>query len=88
VTAQRSAGQLVSGLVHRGLYGLRVEGLVAGDGRGVLVGLTSAGIEAAQHQARAREAKFAAILGRVPKAQRGKVITALELLAEAADAPT
>jgi DNA-binding MarR family transcriptional regulator len=57
------------------------------DGRGVLIELTEAGAVAAARQARARQARFAALLARVPDAERAAVTRALRMLAEAADEP-
>jgi DNA-binding MarR family transcriptional regulator len=55
------------------------------DGRGVRIELTDAGTAAARRLAAARQAKFAALLGRVPDDQRAALVAALQMLAEATD---
>jgi DNA-binding MarR family transcriptional regulator len=55
------------------------------DGRGVVLELTGAGRRAVEQQREARQAKFAALLDRVPDNQRAAVVAALHALAEAAD---
>ena len=57
------------------------------DGRGVELELTDAGATAASRVAAARQAKFAALLGRVPDDRRAALLAALQLLAEATDEP-
>jgi DNA-binding MarR family transcriptional regulator len=77
-----TVSRLVTNLVDRGW----VRRLTADDdGRGVLLELTSAGATAAARQADARQAKFAALLARIPDDQRAAVVAALQTLAEAAD---
>jgi DNA-binding MarR family transcriptional regulator len=57
------------------------------DGRGVQLELTDAGATAAGRLADARQAKFAALLDRIPDNQRAALVAALQLLAEATDEP-
>lgn len=55
------------------------------DGRGVLVRLTPHGEAAAARLAAARQARFGAVLDRIPEDQRKAVLDALALLTEAVD---
>ncbi|TMR11320.1 MarR family transcriptional regulator [Nonomuraea turkmeniaca] len=77
-----TTSRLVTQLINRGW----VERTAApGDGRGVLVQLTPAGMKAAEQLAQARAARFSAILDRVPPGERASVLRALETLTEAMD---
>lgn len=77
-----TTSRLVTQLLHRGW----VERTPApGDGRGVLVQLTLAGVNAAAQLATARAARFSTILDRVPEGERAGVLHALEVLTEATD---
>ncbi|MGP3961134.1 MarR family winged helix-turn-helix transcriptional regulator [Nonomuraea sp. 3N208] len=79
-----TTSRLVTQLINRGW----VERSAApGDGRGVLVQLTAAGVTAAEQLAKARAARFSAILDRVPPGERADVLRALETLTEAMDDP-
>ncbi|GAA4460545.1 MarR family winged helix-turn-helix transcriptional regulator [Phytohabitans houttuyneae] len=80
-----SVSRLVTNLVGRGWVRRHAAG---DDGRGVLLELTDAGVTAAARQAEARRDRLAALLARVPHDQRAAVVAALEILAEAADAPS
>ncbi len=53
------------------------------DGRGVLLELTGAGSAAAARLADARRARLGEVLDRLPETERGAVVRALALLAEA-----
>jgi DNA-binding MarR family transcriptional regulator len=53
------------------------------DGRATLLVLTPAGHDAAEQLARARRAKFAALLAAIPAQQRDSVLHALDTLVEA-----
>lgn len=79
-----TTSRLVGQLVERG-WVERVP--VPGDGRGVLVRLTSPGRDAADQLAAARNARFAAVLDRVPVEAREAVLRALAVLTEAVDEP-
>ncbi|MEV0999874.1 MarR family transcriptional regulator [Nonomuraea sp. NPDC050202] len=79
-----TTSRLVTQLINRG-WAERVP--APDDGRGVLVQLTPAGTEAAGQLARARAARFAAVLDRVPENERTGVLHALEILTEAMDEP-
>ncbi|GAT70027.1 marR family transcriptional regulator [Planomonospora sphaerica] len=57
------------------------------DGRGVLLRLTPAGLQAARQLAEARQARFGAALDRIPAEERQAVLRALTLLTEAVDEP-
>lgn len=77
-----TTSRLVSQLAGRGW----VERDVApGDGRGVLLRLTPAGRKVADQLARARQARFEAVLERIPEDQRDAVVRALTTLTEAVD---
>lgn len=58
------------------------------DGRGLRLALTDEGSRAAQRLAEAREARFAALLERIPAGERATVLHAVRRLAEAAEDPT
>ncbi|MGI5286316.1 MarR family winged helix-turn-helix transcriptional regulator [Nonomuraea polychroma] len=79
-----TTSRLVTQLINRG-WAERVP--APDDGRGVLVQLTPAGRNAAEQLAKARAARFAAILDRVPENERTGVLHALEILTEAIDDP-
>ncbi|MEU8378070.1 MarR family transcriptional regulator [Streptosporangium sp. NPDC048865] len=79
-----TTSRLVTQLINRG-WAERTP--APGDGRGVLVQLTPTGRNAAEQLATARAARFAAILDRVPDAERASVLRALEILTEATDDP-
>ena len=77
-----STSRLVGQLANRGW----LERTPApGDGRGVLLRLTPAGRKAADELAAARNARFSAVLSRVPEQQRDDVLHALKILTEAID---
>jgi DNA-binding MarR family transcriptional regulator len=77
-----SVSRLVGNLIARGWVSRRA---ADDDGRGVLLELTEAGRVAVDRQRAAREAKFAALLARIPDGQRAAVVAALRTLAQAAD---
>lgn len=77
-----TTSRLVTQLINRG-WAERTP--APGDGRGVLVQLTPAGVNAAAQLAAARAARFSAILGRVPRGERAGVLRALEILTEATE---
>jgi DNA-binding MarR family transcriptional regulator len=77
-----SVSRLVANLIARGWV---IRDTAPEDGRGVVLALTDGGRRAADQQRRARQAKFAALLNRIPDAQRAAVVAALHTLAEAAD---
>jgi DNA-binding MarR family transcriptional regulator len=77
-----SVSRLVSNLIARGWVLRRA---APDDGRGVVLELTEAGRRAVEQQRQARQAKFAALLDRIPDDQRAAVVAALHTLAEAAD---
>ncbi|PZG07477.1 MarR family winged helix-turn-helix transcriptional regulator [Nonomuraea aridisoli] len=77
-----TTSRLVTQLINRG-WAERAP--APDDGRGVLVQLTPAGVKAAEQLAKARAARFAAILDRVPETERTGVLHALEVLTEAMD---
>ncbi len=77
-----TVSRLVSNLAGRGW--VRRSG-ADDDGRGVLLELTDAGVEAATRMAEARRDRFAALLDRIPDEERADVVRALQRLAEAAD---
>jgi DNA-binding MarR family transcriptional regulator len=77
-----TTSRLVTQLINRGW----VERIPApNDGRGVVVRLTPAGMNAAAQLAEARAARFSAVLDRVPPAERAGVLRALAILTEAID---
>lgn len=77
-----TVSRLVTNLVNRGW----VRRYTADDdGRGVQLELTDAGMTAAEQLAAARQAKFAALLDRVPDDRRAALVDALQLLAEATE---
>jgi DNA-binding MarR family transcriptional regulator len=77
-----TTSRLVTQLINRG-WAERTP--APDDGRGVLVQLTPAGTNAAAQLAKARAARFSAVLGRVPADERASVLRALEILTEAMD---
>ncbi|MFG1680758.1 MarR family winged helix-turn-helix transcriptional regulator [Nonomuraea sp. NPDC049269] len=77
-----TTSRLVTQLINRG-WAERTP--APDDGRGVLVQLTPAGTNAAAQLAKARAARFAAILNRVPASEHASVLRALEILTEAID---
>ncbi|MDW5323636.1 MarR family winged helix-turn-helix transcriptional regulator [Plantactinospora sp. KLBMP9567] len=77
-----TVSRLVGQLVGRGW--LERTG-AAGDGRGVWLTLTAQGCRAADRLAAAREARFAALLDRIPPDERPAILAAVRRLAEAAD---
>jgi DNA-binding MarR family transcriptional regulator len=77
-----TTSRLVTQLINRG-WAERTQ--APDDGRGVLVQLTPAGTAAAAQLAKARAARFAAVLDRVPEEERAGVLRALEVLTEAVD---
>jgi DNA-binding MarR family transcriptional regulator len=79
-----TVSRLVTNLVNRGWVHRHA---ADNDGRGVQLELTDAGSTAAGRLAAARQAKFAALLDRVPDDQRAALLAALQLLAEATDEP-
>ncbi|MFE3448656.1 MarR family winged helix-turn-helix transcriptional regulator [Nonomuraea sp. NPDC059194] len=79
-----TTSRLVTQLINRG-WAERIP--APDDGRGVLVQLTPAGTRAAEQLAKARAARFSAILNRVPENDRAGVLYALEILTEAIDEP-
>ncbi|KAB2352232.1 MarR family winged helix-turn-helix transcriptional regulator [Actinomadura rudentiformis] len=79
-----TTSRLVTQLINRG-WAERIP--APGDGRGVLVQLTPNGMNAATQLAKARAARFSAILERVPPDERANVVRALELLTSATDQP-
>jgi DNA-binding MarR family transcriptional regulator len=79
-----TVSRLVTNLVNRGWVRRHA---ADNDGRGVELELTDAGSTAATRLADARQAKFAALLDRVPNDQRAALLAALQLLAEATDEP-
>ncbi|WP_439657684.1 MarR family winged helix-turn-helix transcriptional regulator [Lentzea sp. HUAS TT2] len=80
-----TVSRLVTNLVGRGW--VRREA-ADDDGRGVLLVLTDAGATAAAGQADARRNRLTALLDRVPDDQRGAVVHALQILAEATVEPS
>jgi DNA-binding MarR family transcriptional regulator len=80
-----SVSRLVGNLIARGWV---QRGIAPDDGRGVLLELTEPGRRAVEQQRQARQAKFAALLDRIPDGQRAAVVAALHTLAEAADDAT
>jgi DNA-binding MarR family transcriptional regulator len=79
-----STSRLVTQLIGRG-WAERAP--APDDGRGVVVQLTPAGVNAAAQLATARAARFSAILERVPPEEHATVLRALELLTNATDQP-
>jgi DNA-binding MarR family transcriptional regulator len=79
-----TVSRLVTNLADRGWVRRHA---ADGDARGVELELTEAGVTAAEQLTAARQAKFAALLGRVPDDQRAALVAALQLLAEATDEP-
>ncbi|WP_309111443.1 MarR family transcriptional regulator [Saccharothrix sp.] len=79
-----STSRLVGQLINRG-WAERAP--APDDGRGVLVRLTPAGVDAAGQLAEARATRFSSILERVPEDERAGVLHALEILTEAMDEP-
>ncbi|MEV0819862.1 MarR family winged helix-turn-helix transcriptional regulator [Nonomuraea rubra] len=79
-----TTSRLVTQLINRG-WAERIP--APDDGRGVLVQLTPAGTKAADQLAKARAARFSAVLDRVPESERAGVLNALETLTEALDDP-
>ncbi|MDH2426024.1 MarR family transcriptional regulator [Sphaerisporangium sp. TRM90804] len=79
-----TTSRLVTQLINRG-WAERTP--APGDGRGVLVQLTPAGVDAAGRLAAARAARFSAVLDRVPQGERASVLRALTILTEAVDDP-
>jgi DNA-binding MarR family transcriptional regulator len=77
-----TTSRLVTQLIKRG-WAERAS--APGDGRGVLVTLTPAGVNAAARLAEARAARFSAVLDRVPEGERADVLRALTTLTEAID---
>ncbi|GAA0940010.1 MarR family winged helix-turn-helix transcriptional regulator [Virgisporangium aurantiacum] len=79
-----TVSRLVTNLANRGWVRRHT---ADDDGRGVQLELTDAGATAAERLATARQARFAALLDRVPDDQRAALVAALQLLAEATDEP-
>ena len=79
-----TVSRLVTNLANRGWVRRHA---ADNDGRGVQLELTDAGAQAAARLAAARQAKFVALLDRVPDNERAALVAALQLLAEAADEP-
>jgi len=77
-----SVSRLVGQLVGRG-WVERADAV--DDGRGILLFLTGAGSRAAERLAEARQARFAALLDRIPPEERPAILAAVQRLAEAAD---
>jgi DNA-binding MarR family transcriptional regulator len=77
-----TVSRLVTNLANRGWIRRHA---ADGDGRGVELELTDAGSAAAHKLAAARQARFAALLDRVPDDQRAALVAALQMLAEATD---
>ncbi|WP_109593293.1 MarR family winged helix-turn-helix transcriptional regulator [Actinoplanes xinjiangensis] len=77
-----TVSRLVTNLVNRGWIRRETAG---DDGRGVLLLLTETGATAAARQADARRDRLTSVLDRIPDTQRGAVVAALHILAEAAD---
>jgi DNA-binding MarR family transcriptional regulator len=75
-----TVSRLVANLVGRGWVRRHT---ADDDGRGVLLELTEAGSAAAARLAGARRARLGEVLDRLPETERGAVVRALELLAEA-----
>jgi DNA-binding MarR family transcriptional regulator len=75
-----TTSRLVTQLISRGWAQRRP---APGDGRGVLVRLTGDGVSAAEQLAKARAARFAEVLDRVPAGDRADVLRALRILTEA-----
>lgn len=76
-----TVSRLVTNLVNRGWVRRQA---ADGDGRGVLLALTDAGLAAATRQAQARRDRLTALLDRIPDERRADVVRALRTLAEAA----
>jgi DNA-binding MarR family transcriptional regulator len=79
-----TVSRLVTNLANRGWVRRHA---ADDDGRGVHLELTDAGATAAERLATARQARFAALLDRVPGDRRAALVAALQLLAEATDEP-
>ena len=79
-----TVSRLVANLAARGWVHRHTP---SGDGRGVLLELTDAGVTAAARQADARRDRFTTLLARIPDDQRAAVVHALQTLAEATDEP-
>jgi DNA-binding MarR family transcriptional regulator len=77
-----TTSRLVTQLINRG-WAERTP--APDDGRGVLVELTPEGVTAAARLAKARAARFSAVLDRVPEGERAAVLHALGILTEAVD---
>jgi DNA-binding MarR family transcriptional regulator len=75
-----TVSRLVANLVGRGWVRRHT---ADDDGRGVLLAITDAGGTAATRLADARRARLGEVLDRLPQTERGAVLRALELLAEA-----
>ncbi|SFR29158.1 DNA-binding transcriptional regulator, MarR family [Lentzea waywayandensis] len=80
-----TVSRLVTNLVGRGWVHREA---ADDDGRGVLLVLTDTGATAAAGQADARRNRLTALLDRVPDDQRGAVVRALQILAEATVEPS
>ncbi|KOX15228.1 MarR family transcriptional regulator [Saccharothrix sp. NRRL B-16348] len=80
-----TVSRLVTNLVNRGWVQRET---ADGDGRGVLLVLTDSGGTAVARQADARRDRLTAVLDRIPDDQRGAVVRALQILAEASVEPS
>ena len=77
-----TVSRLVTNLVGRGWLHRHT---ADGDGRGVLLDLTPAGVEAAARVAEARRQRLTTVLTRVPDDERAAVVRALRALAQATE---
>ncbi|MFC6022541.1 MarR family winged helix-turn-helix transcriptional regulator [Plantactinospora solaniradicis] len=77
-----TVSRLVGQLVGRGWVG-RAD--AADDGRRIWLTLTEQGVRVAERLAQARDARFAALLDRIPPDERPAILSAVQRLAEAAD---
>jgi DNA-binding MarR family transcriptional regulator len=77
-----TTSRLVSQLVARGWA---ERDPAPDDGRGVLIRLTAKGKAASDQISSARQARFKAVLDRIPEEQRDAVVRALTVLTEAVD---
>jgi DNA-binding MarR family transcriptional regulator len=77
-----TVSRLVGQLVGRG-WVARAD--AADDGRGIWLTLTEQGVRVAERLAQARDARFAALLERIPPDERPAILSAVRRLAEAAD---
>lgn len=77
-----TTSRLVTQLINRG-WAERTP--APDDGRGVLVQLTPAGVNAVTQLAEARAERFSSLLDRIPEDERDDVLRALDILTEALD---